>query len=134
MAKKKVADSPAPTALPAENLIGQGSGVGGSFELYDSKQPVPTLYFDGIAGALLGPAVTKLQLFTAVGVRASDKGPVEQRMLSGWVTIPTSNLLSFCQSTIEGITVNKDALKASLVAQADALENLAKASHKKNGK
>jgi hypothetical protein len=106
-------------------LVAKSREPGQRWDLYDKPPGAAELFADGVAGILLGPVVSKLHLFSAIGFQdTTAEGPIEQRKLTAIVTIPTSNLLAFCQSTLEGMKANAEALARGVDEQKQKFDSL----------
>ncbi|WP_075357918.1 hypothetical protein [Caballeronia sordidicola] len=96
---------------------------GANFDLYDSNEPYPTVFVDGYAQTLIGPAVSKVSFFVTEQVIDDGGGAssgstlqgVEERVVNLRMVIPTRALAEFCIQTLNSIKQGE----ASISSMAD---------------
>jgi hypothetical protein len=118
-----------PTRTHAERYVLQNPrkissqrAPGSNVDTYTSDD-VQHLYADGIIATQLGGAVSKISFFRLLTqVEAPIPGPqdpkdLQARVHSCEITIPTSQLLQYCVTTINGLKASREAMAGATEAE-----------------
>ena len=78
-----------------------------NYDLLETEAGPAELYVDGFVGQTIGGSVIKNNLYTAIETKTEGKVPVEQRMLTLRLVMPTGNFLEMCVNTLTGLKESK---------------------------
>lgn len=71
-----------------------------NYDLLETEAGPAELYVDGFVGQTIGSSVIKTNLYTAIETKTEGKVPVEQRMLTLRLVMPTGNFIEMCINTL----------------------------------
>jgi hypothetical protein len=107
-------------------LLAHNRSQGANFDLFDDPS-LADVYADGVGQLNIGTSVSRLKFFTVKNVASDDSGPIEERVLSHSLVIPTPQLLDLVFSVILGVSQGRKALSdyaVQLNAQLDKLPTI----------
>lgn len=87
--------------------------------LPEEKEAVQQIFFDGISGMTVGAANCKLHFHQVLGI--DEKTSKEQRKIVLTAVIPTAALVELCQTTLQSMAENSEALKFALTQQQERI-------------
>jgi hypothetical protein len=107
---------------PDQQTIQRERAPGRMFDLYRGPNVID-IFVDGVAGAIAGPSMSKLDFFVVKDVKLeeSQTEPTEIREVSLSIKIPTLQLMEFLTGFLGGVINNKDALTKAIEDQKQAM-------------
>ena len=96
---------------------------GNKFIVTQSESDIPNIFSDGFGPSMVGPAVTKLQLYSVTDVEVDKSGEtVENREINLNITIPTRALIEFCSANLNSFRLNQSNLEKSLLNELEKIK------------
>ena len=85
-----------------------------NYDLLETEAGPAELYVDGFVGQTIGSSVIKTNLYTAIETKTEGDVPVEQRMLTLRLVMPTGNFLEMCVNTLTSLSKESEVLHKML--------------------
>ena len=85
-----------------------------NYDLLETEAGPAELYVDGFVGQTIGSSVIKTNLYTAIGIKAEGKVPIEQRMLTLRLVMPTDHFIEMCINTLTSLSKESKVLHKML--------------------
>jgi hypothetical protein len=85
-----------------------------NYDLLETDAGPAELYVDGFVGQTIGSSVIKINLYTAIEIKTEGNVPVEQRMLTLRLVMPTGNFIEMCVNTLTSLSKKSKVLHKML--------------------